>query len=78
MLGVNDEFDAMINVSGVGASINCDLSDENIFEEYLKVQTTVINTNILMTHFATQMLCPNGYIAYPGEIEIFKRKMAEK
>jgi hypothetical protein len=78
MTQVNDEFDAMINLAGVGNQINCSISDSDIFEEYERLQTLSMNTNILMTHAASRLLSPNGFCAFPGDINIFKRSSPEE
>ena len=67
------EYDAIINLVGVGQiPEKTTISDHNVFDNYSKIQGAEINSNLILTHMATKMLTPNGYIAFPGCYNTFK------
>ena len=67
------EYDAIINLVGVGQiPKKTTISDPNVFDNYSKIQGAEINSNLILTHMATKMLTPNGYIAFPGCYNTFK------
>ena len=55
MSGLAEEFDAMINLSGVDLEIKCSVSDSNIFEEYEILNPEPLQENYVLEQEANKM-----------------------
>ena len=66
------EYDAMINLVGVGRQpLQTQIGAADVFEQYASVQNAEITSNMILTHMATSLLTPNGYIGLPGCFKTF-------
>ena len=75
-----DDYDAMVNLAGVGnppleASLS-DESGEDLFEEYDRVRRSDMYSSLLLAHLATHHLTPDGYVLFNSNLPCFDQEQA--
>jgi len=70
----NSEYDAMINLTGVGqtpAPLNLKSDSEELFEEWDRLRRTEMHSSLLLAHLAANYLAPTGYVCFSSDLSVF-------
>lgn len=70
----NTEYDAMINLTGVGqqpAQLSLKSESSSLFEEWDKLRRTEVQTSLLLAHLAANYLSPTGYVCFSSDLSVF-------